>query len=1295
MGGDHSRLTFDPAKGFSGVHKQQGRVTLDADFNEFEEILDRRGRATAYDTLGQAVYPSSTTPDGFRIDTAADGQLTIGPGRMYVDGILVECFGPPAACDGPSATSPVAYDPHLGGIQGKDPLRYGQQPFGYHPGYPAPSHTTGAVSLVYLDVWQREVTVYEDDALREPALGGPDTATRVQTAWQVKSVPETADWDALTAPSTGRLCTRTKPVAPEPGPCVITPVEGYTGLENRLYRVEISRTGTLSGATAGRAQFRWSRDNASLGAPVLAVRTLAAPSANGAKSIVTVDSTGPDAWLRFEPGDQVELLDDQVEYACRERGTGGTMARVVEVRHTTGEIHVDVSLPNATADTTKHPRLRRWDVATPGDAAVREVQAGTALDLEDGITVTFSGTGSPADTGTLHAGDFWVFAARTADGTVEQLRKAPPRGILHHFAKLATVTTGKPAKTVDLRVPWPSPAAHGEGCCTAVVHPGEDIQKAIDLLESMGEGGGCVCLTAGEHRVTEELRIRRGNITLHGEAPWVTVRKTGGTALVLDIASDGGDLRNVTVQGLSFLAPGGDSADPMLRLSGVTGGRVAECALTLTGERPDPRAGNTGIVLDQVTDYAVQSCVLTGLPNGIAGTACERITVADNVLLGPSGASREERFGAVSHGALGIGFLGAGNVPDVAGMQIERNDVSHYRRGIQLGTAADDRRGVRGGGQDTDHTGVADGCRITANNVTRAGHDRLRSRGSVLYFAIAAHTARCEITDNTTVMAIPADCGIIADGRDARVARNRLLSGVALEEDGTLPSVLPYGVVAYVPRGAAMDCTVRSNLFKGPQQAVRIGGGPQRLWPAGQGPARGAPHRAQVLENRVIAPDQGSGWHMGSEAAEILALVVRAAAIIVDGVPHSRIADNDIVHAVLGVLSRGAVGGAVSGNRLSHVLVGAVSVAGQRSEVNGNHVEGAHGAAVVLVGGARNTAAHNEVRDCGAGIACVSGSSTRVLDNAVHRAGVGVGLAFETDAEVRGNLVEDASMGGIISGVALHGLTLAHNRTLRCGRGRSTIPTRRGFRPLPFNGQGDSRDCGTGISALGTLGTVTLESCQVIDTGEKAPEDEPLPKPVQEPMEVRMDEPREEPREEPRSAVRYGILVVDAGSARVSGCEVSIRPQPPQSSFVPAARSRALRVTTTFTKVIGGTPAAPQEVEEPPFADITDNLFEQSAGKLIEVAACRGERGAGEVMFAMNRCVNLSPRAGKDAAVQLAGAHVTVTGNRVAAATRQVSLEVFAPAGVSAVGNIVSSPPQISAGSQMPQPFETFNNIWP
>ena len=66
MSGDYTKLSFDPIKVFSGVHKQQGRVSLDSEFIEFEEILDRRDRATTWDTFSQSVTPM-TTPAGFQI----------------------------------------------------------------------------------------------------------------------------------------------------------------------------------------------------------------------------------------------------------------------------------------------------------------------------------------------------------------------------------------------------------------------------------------------------------------------------------------------------------------------------------------------------------------------------------------------------------------------------------------------------------------------------------------------------------------------------------------------------------------------------------------------------------------------------------------------------------------------------------------------------------------------------------------------------------------------------------------------------------------------------------------------------------------------------------------------------------------------------------------------------------------------------------------------------------------------------------------------------------------------------
>jgi hypothetical protein len=49
--------------------------------------------------------------------------------------------------------------------------------------------STPGAYLVYLDVWERHLTALDDPALREVALGGPDTTTRVQTVWQVRAVP--------------------------------------------------------------------------------------------------------------------------------------------------------------------------------------------------------------------------------------------------------------------------------------------------------------------------------------------------------------------------------------------------------------------------------------------------------------------------------------------------------------------------------------------------------------------------------------------------------------------------------------------------------------------------------------------------------------------------------------------------------------------------------------------------------------------------------------------------------------------------------------------------------------------------------------------------------------------------------------------------------------------------------------------------------------------------------------------------------------------------------------------------
>jgi hypothetical protein len=92
MKGDFSRDTFDATKRYSRVLQQQGRVQLDADWNEQASISTHYLRSLALDLIG----PHGGPGDGFKISRlpAAAGQpltdLGIGAGHYYVAGLLCE-----------------------------------------------------------------------------------------------------------------------------------------------------------------------------------------------------------------------------------------------------------------------------------------------------------------------------------------------------------------------------------------------------------------------------------------------------------------------------------------------------------------------------------------------------------------------------------------------------------------------------------------------------------------------------------------------------------------------------------------------------------------------------------------------------------------------------------------------------------------------------------------------------------------------------------------------------------------------------------------------------------------------------------------------------------------------------------------------------------------------------------------------------------------------------------------------------------------------------------------------------
>ena len=420
MKGDFTRITFDLTKHYSRVLMQQGRVQLDADWNEQAAILLHYLQALAADLIGPFGGPDGDG-FGFALSPAeAKTDFVIGAGHYYVDGLLCESDGN------------LSY--------------FGQRD--YQDDYSASKRRTKLPKgnyLAYLDVWEHHVTWLEDAHIREVALGGPDTATRARLVWQVRldamdGRPTPAEinknWgktvDRWQPAQRGSLRVRLKPTEGTTDPCTIPPTSAYRGQENQLYRVEIHAGGKL----ADNPTFKWSRDNGS---------TVAAWESNSDDDGLVLSSI-----RGFANAPWVEITNAADDL----HGIVGDLLKVVKVENDM----LYLEKPQAFDD--ERPRkVRRWDQSenetvalTDGAVAISE-GTNAWIDLEDGIQIQFQpGTGTAPNQ--YRPGDYWLVAART-NGTVEwpleldangQPKKdpeghsipqaLPPFGITHHYAPL-------------------------------------------------------------------------------------------------------------------------------------------------------------------------------------------------------------------------------------------------------------------------------------------------------------------------------------------------------------------------------------------------------------------------------------------------------------------------------------------------------------------------------------------------------------------------------------------------------------------------------------------------------------------------------------------------------------------------------------------------------------------------------------------------------------------------------------------------------------------------------------------
>jgi len=505
MPGDYSRFTDDLKKRFAKLLMQQGKVQLDSDWNELVDILTRRDRLQAADAMGPLAVPRATTKDAFRI-TQSGLDLLIGPGRMYVDGVLAEAF----AKDG----------------KGGNTLTYANQPFFVDP----PPAMPAGKGLLYLDVWDRELTSVEDPSLLDVALGGIDTATRMQTVWQVRFTDDAklncdSDLNAKFPPSNGQLSVSVLPPKDDPDPCQLPETGGFQDVENRHYRVEIHDV------SVNPPTFKFARD------PVVTeidAMDLADPNA----PVLSVRRTGRDPVLRFQKNDFAEVVNDRHVL----HGLPGIMVKVDFVDEALQEITIKNAggLPAvADVDPALHPRLIRWD-----QKSAPLLSATGTVALEAGVQVTFSG-------GTLfHNRDYWTFPARAANRTVGPMDKELPRGIVHHYAPLAMFDpAGAPVIRTDCRTLWPPDFdCECAACVTEEEHNSGRHTIHMAIAEVKKKGGGKVCLQPGTYILDKPLQIVNNNfitLTGHGNV-WLIYLGDEPEAILIQLSID------VVIEGITL-----------------------------------------------------------------------------------------------------------------------------------------------------------------------------------------------------------------------------------------------------------------------------------------------------------------------------------------------------------------------------------------------------------------------------------------------------------------------------------------------------------------------------------------------------------------------------------------------------------------------------------------------------------------------------------------------------------------------------------------------------------------------
>jgi hypothetical protein len=484
MKGDFTRSTFNTKKHYSKVNMQQGRVQMDADWNEQNDIHSHHERTFVNNLIGK--YGTLKEDDGFRI-LGGNPEYKIKKGIYYVDGILCENEDDVTASE--QLDLQMKPGEQVGDIQ--------------NPALPpSPPHETHY--LAYLDVWDQHITNLEDPDIQETALGDVDTATRTKTSWQVKLIkvdPKYADnqcdmWknieSNISQPTTGKIQARSKPTKDQNDKCDIYETAGYQKLENQLYRIEVHNPGLKDTCT-----FKWSRDNGIVVSKIIEFKPTT-------ENKIIIAKRGKDDHLDFVQNDWIEITDDLHDML----NIPGTLTKIQSVVGNTITYYSDtvVGLEKITAaNFDQHPKVRRWDHINedPGRDPIKEgALVSNASAMDEGYVNLEWGVQIKVSTGYYRTGDYWQVPARTRTGKVEWPMDAVkttdplqqlPSGVIHHYAPLAILVhrpSGEFEFKADARRFFSSltelVTMHYVGGDGQEASPGYDLKSPLRVAVTMG-----------------------------------------------------------------------------------------------------------------------------------------------------------------------------------------------------------------------------------------------------------------------------------------------------------------------------------------------------------------------------------------------------------------------------------------------------------------------------------------------------------------------------------------------------------------------------------------------------------------------------------------------------------------------------------------------------------------------------------------------------------------------------------------------------------------------------------------